>query len=307
MWYQVPRRGPAGPASDPADAARPPGSSDDLDKPASDQADADKELGIGRETKASFGVAGWTLISRFSGLLRVAVAGAILGPTFFANIFQATNTVPNLTYNLMAGSLLTELMIPIIVAELDHRGVDETRKLVRQLVGVVLVGFAAAGGRGGRGVAADRAPADARCSRSRRVGARAHPVLGAALPRAPADRALRDRGGRDRRPERARPLRARRGRPRDREPRAHHDTPVGLPLVRPGHQQRLDRISPVSRDRRDPRRGAPRGNAVLRRGAAAGSRSGRRSGGGARPSARSPGAWFPPPAPRRSRPVGSSS
>jgi murein biosynthesis integral membrane protein MurJ len=144
MWYQVPRRGPAGPASDPADAAEQPGSADNLGARASDQADADKELGIGRETKASFGVAGWTLISRFSGLLRVAVAGAILGPTFFANIFQATNTVPNLTYNLMAGSLLTELMIPIIVAELDHRGIDETRKLVRQLVGVVLVGFAAA-------------------------------------------------------------------------------------------------------------------------------------------------------------------
>ncbi len=151
MWYQVPRRGPAGPASDPADAA---GATGLRRRPrraaASDQADADKELGIGRETKASFGVAGWTLFSRFTGLLRVAVAGAILGPTFFANIFQATNTVPNLTYNLMAGSLLTELIIPILVAELDTGGIDETRKLVRQLVGVVLAGFAAAARRGDR-------------------------------------------------------------------------------------------------------------------------------------------------------------
>src|SRR5712691_2799625 len=63
---------------------------------------------FGDETTKSFGVAGWTLVSRVTGLMRVVVAGAILGPTFFANIFQATNTVPNLTYNLMAGTLLTE-------------------------------------------------------------------------------------------------------------------------------------------------------------------------------------------------------
>ena len=58
------------------------------------------------ETSQALGVAGWTLVSRITGLARVAVVGATLGPTFFANIFQATNTVPNLTYNLMAGSLL---------------------------------------------------------------------------------------------------------------------------------------------------------------------------------------------------------
>jgi putative peptidoglycan lipid II flippase len=93
------------------------------------------------DTAKSFGVAGWTLFSRVTGLLRVMVAGAILGPTFFANIFQATNTIPNLTYNLMAGSLLTELIIPILVAELDTGGLEATRKLLREIVGVVLAGF----------------------------------------------------------------------------------------------------------------------------------------------------------------------
>ena len=103
------------------------------------------ELGIGKETSASFGVAGWTLFSRVTGLLRVAVAGAILGPTFFANIFQATNTIPNLTYNLMAGSLLTSLIIPVLVQALDRDGLDHTKQLLRQLVGVVVAGFTAAG------------------------------------------------------------------------------------------------------------------------------------------------------------------
>ena len=103
----------------------------------------DTGASLNDDTAKSFGVAGWTLFSRVTGLLRVVVAGAILGPTFFANIFQATNTIPNLTYNLMAGSLLTELIIPILVAELDKRGIEQARQLLRQLVGVVLAGFAA--------------------------------------------------------------------------------------------------------------------------------------------------------------------
>ncbi|HTD51167.1 MAG TPA: lipid II flippase MurJ [Acidimicrobiia bacterium] len=144
MWFQVPRRTGAAPDRDRSDALTEPDAADRSSSYRPEPPEAADELGIGQETAASFGVAGWTLFSRFTGLLRVAVAGAILGPTFFANIFQATNTIPNLTYNLMAGSLLTELIIPVLVAELDHRGIEETRKLLRQLVGVVLAGFAAA-------------------------------------------------------------------------------------------------------------------------------------------------------------------
>src|SRR3954453_14244129 len=96
------------------------------------------------DTAKTFGVAGWTLFSRVTGLLRVAVAGAILGPTFFANIFQATNTVPNLTYNLMAGSVLTTLIIPLLVGALDGGGHEHAKQLLRQLVGVVVAGCAAA-------------------------------------------------------------------------------------------------------------------------------------------------------------------
>jgi putative peptidoglycan lipid II flippase len=95
------------------------------------------------DTAKGFGVAGWTLFSRATGLLRVVAAGAILGPTFFANIFQATNFIPNITFNVMAGALLTELIIPLLVAELDQGGVVQTRRLVREIVGVVLAGFAA--------------------------------------------------------------------------------------------------------------------------------------------------------------------
>src|SRR6185436_7036182 len=106
--------------------------------------EAPGEAGIGDETTQSYGVAGWTLFSRVTGLLRVAVAGAILGPTFFANIFQATNTVPNLTYNLMAGSVLTTLIVQLLIDALDRHGIDHAKQLLRQLTGVVLAGCAAA-------------------------------------------------------------------------------------------------------------------------------------------------------------------
>jgi putative peptidoglycan lipid II flippase len=99
------------------------------------------EAGIGDETTTTYGVAGWTLFSRITGLLRVMAAGAILGSTFFANIFQATNSIPNSTFNLMAGSLLTSLIIPLVVAALDHEGLERARELVRHLVGYVIAGF----------------------------------------------------------------------------------------------------------------------------------------------------------------------
>jgi putative peptidoglycan lipid II flippase len=105
--------------------------------------DAPGETGIGDETTQSYGVAGWTLFSRVTGLLRVAVAGAVLGSTFFANIFQATNTIPNLTYNLMAGTVLTSLIVPLVVAALDEEGIDRARELLRHLVGLVIAGFLA--------------------------------------------------------------------------------------------------------------------------------------------------------------------
>src|SRR6185295_17321189 len=105
--------------------------------------DGEAELDA-RVVPQTFGVAGWTLVSRVSGLARVAVAGATLGPTFFANIFQATNTVPNITYNLMAGSLLTTLIVPAFVEALDEHGIERARELARNLTGVVIAGFAAA-------------------------------------------------------------------------------------------------------------------------------------------------------------------
>jgi putative peptidoglycan lipid II flippase len=63
----------------------------------------------------SVSVATWTLVSRVTGFLKVAVIAAVLGPTYFGNLFQAMNLLPNLTYEFLTGSLFITLLVPPLV------------------------------------------------------------------------------------------------------------------------------------------------------------------------------------------------
>lgn len=83
--------------------------------------------------RSSATVAVWTLVSRVTGLLRVVVVGAVLGPTFLANAFLATNTVPSLTYSVVAGPVLALVVVPAVVGSLAERGVAESALLLRRL------------------------------------------------------------------------------------------------------------------------------------------------------------------------------
>ncbi len=94
-----------------------------------------------RDAAATAAVVGWTLVSRFTGLLRVVAIGATLGPTFFANIVQTTNTVPSVMYNLMAGSLLVSVLVPSLVDVLDREDLEGAQRLCRALLGTITMGF----------------------------------------------------------------------------------------------------------------------------------------------------------------------
>ena len=53
-------------------------------------------------------------------LARFAVVGAVLGPTFFGNTYQFTNSLPNLVYyGFLAGSLFSSLLVPALVRHID--------------------------------------------------------------------------------------------------------------------------------------------------------------------------------------------
>jgi putative peptidoglycan lipid II flippase len=88
----------------------------------------------------SFSVAAWTLVSRLTGVLRVAAVGAVLGPTLLGNTFQLTNSLPNLVfYGFLAGSLFCSLLVPALgrpLASGDRRGCE---RIAGGFLGVALL------------------------------------------------------------------------------------------------------------------------------------------------------------------------
>ena len=83
-------------------------------------------------------VAIWTLLSRATGLLRVVVIGAVLGPTYFANCFQSTNVVPNIVFSLIAGPVLTMVVVPGLIGALEKEGEQRAREVFSRVMGWLL-------------------------------------------------------------------------------------------------------------------------------------------------------------------------
>lgn len=90
---------------------------------------------------ASSGAAVWTLASRLTGFLRLATVGAVLGPTYFGNLFQTVSIVPNVAHDLLSGALISALLVPPLVRQI---GRDPRRfaALANGFLGVMLVVFA---------------------------------------------------------------------------------------------------------------------------------------------------------------------
>ena len=61
----------------------------------------------------------WTMVSRVTGMVRIVAVAAVLGPTQFANLYQAANTVPNLLLELLIGTLFGSLLVPALVRHFD--------------------------------------------------------------------------------------------------------------------------------------------------------------------------------------------
>lgn len=90
-----------------------------------------KAVGAARD---SMTVAAWTIVSRATGVMRFAVIGAVLGPTFFGNTYQFTNSLPNLVYfGFLAGSLFSSLLVPALVGHIDGKG--ESRQASERIAG----------------------------------------------------------------------------------------------------------------------------------------------------------------------------
>jgi putative peptidoglycan lipid II flippase len=90
----------------------------------------------------SMTVAVWTMVSRITGLLRFAAVGAVLGPTFFGNTYQFTNSLPNLVYyGFLAGSLFPSLLVPALVRHIDAGDRRASERVAGGFLGATLVGL----------------------------------------------------------------------------------------------------------------------------------------------------------------------
>jgi putative peptidoglycan lipid II flippase len=92
----------------------------------------------------SASIAGWTVVSRITGFARAVVIAAVLGPTFFGNLFQALNTFPNLVYELVLGSLIASLLVPPLVAAIDDGDEDRAGRIADGVLGLTTILFVAA-------------------------------------------------------------------------------------------------------------------------------------------------------------------
>lgn len=88
--------------------------------------------------RGSATVAGWTLVSRATGLVRLTAIGAVLGPTYFANTFQSTNTIPNITYSTVAGPVLGLVVVPAVVSATTAGRTDRAVDLLGRVSGALL-------------------------------------------------------------------------------------------------------------------------------------------------------------------------
>jgi putative peptidoglycan lipid II flippase len=90
----------------------------------------------------SVSVATWTLVSRTTGFVKVAAIAAVLGPTYFGNLFQATNQLPNLTYEFLTGSLFVTLLVPPLVRRLNLADRARAEQIAGGFMGLTVAALA---------------------------------------------------------------------------------------------------------------------------------------------------------------------
>lgn len=93
----------------------------------------DARRGLGRSTAAmTLG----TIISRSTGVVRLAVLAATLGvaETRFTDSYNLANSAPNILYELVLGGLITAVFVPVFVELLDK---EEPDRAWRDLSGII--------------------------------------------------------------------------------------------------------------------------------------------------------------------------
>ncbi|MCB0956220.1 MAG: murein biosynthesis integral membrane protein MurJ [Ilumatobacter sp.] len=90
--------------------------------------------------KSNLAVAAGTAMSRVTGLVRVAVFGAVLGRTAVTDAYNQANATPNLVYELLLGGVLSSTLVPLFT-RLRHEEDDHGEVAVRSTAIVAAAGL----------------------------------------------------------------------------------------------------------------------------------------------------------------------
>jgi len=89
--------------------------------------------------RSALGMGIVTAVSRSFGFVRVLVVAAVLGATFLGNTFQASNSMSNVLFELLAAGALSAVLVPTFVELLDGGDNAEADRLANALLGLSLV------------------------------------------------------------------------------------------------------------------------------------------------------------------------
>jgi len=87
-----------------------------------------------------------TILSRATGLLRIAAIAAALGVVEtggLSDAFNYANTAPNIIYELFLGGILTSVFVPVFVDLLEKEGRERAWRVASALINVSVVGLMA--------------------------------------------------------------------------------------------------------------------------------------------------------------------
>jgi putative peptidoglycan lipid II flippase len=124
-------------ASAPATATEPPA------EPADQIARAQPESGSVARNSAVMAVG--SIISRVTGLLRVAVIGAALGASFVNDDYQLAIALPNMMFELLVGGVLASVIVPTLVRRRKHDR-DGGQAYAQRLLSLAAIALAIAAG-----------------------------------------------------------------------------------------------------------------------------------------------------------------
>src|SRR5258706_13785910 len=85
------------------------------------------------------------LASRVTGFGRVTVMAAVLGPTYFGNLFQLSSILPITLYSFLMGALMSALLVPPLVRHITDRNLKAVSRFANPALGAMIVVLFGAG------------------------------------------------------------------------------------------------------------------------------------------------------------------